>query len=189
MYHRYFIVKDGPAIEAGNAALKKRNEAIEKILEFRDSIGAIEAAGHSRVTKFKFDNEPDLKVWKHVNRGFYSPRKNTNAGKEMAKALAALPVLPSVSDAVINALSLPTGPVIFTARYAYLATAAFGNNTAFVKIPWIEKDPAELHEYKEQRDNGKCHDSELNYLLTELHASMLEVKEWEFLKAMEGAKP
>jgi hypothetical protein len=184
MYFRYFIVKDGVAVDAARNVLVKRENAVRVIIEFRDEIGAIDAIGDSRIKSFTF-KEPDLSVWKKTKTGKrYTPRKNTKAGKEMQKRINNLPIIPSGSDAILQSLNLPTGVVLFENGYVYYISAAFKKGTVFVKMPWVDKDPSEIEEYKLQksiRTYGSC---EMDYLITDIHSTMIEVKEWEFLKAL-----
>lgn len=90
----YYIVKRTSvtgkkfvALEKQIAIMRKQHKALSKELGFTQYRGGYGCFGG--FSAICFDKEPNMEVWKRVNRGEYMPRLNTKAGKEIQAKLNA----------------------------------------------------------------------------------------------------
>lgn len=78
-------------LDACQAAVIKLSDELG-FKQWRQNNNPFVAYGGISVVDFG-TKKPDLKIWKEVRRGEFSPRKNTKEGKAMAKIFDALPIV------------------------------------------------------------------------------------------------
>lgn len=191
-YNRHFRVTTGPLMDAARAIRQERREAFEVCDKLCKELSAdsFNTYRDGRFAGFVFSKQPDPSVWKQPNQfGLYWPRKNTKGGKELMQRIAALPRLRDLNDSLEAVGLIPHHPVLFFSGHALISTA-FGSpelGVMFVRVPWRDEDPQSLADYKAQRDstNRTRWSADLDHLLWEPPAELIEVKEWEVQKEIE----
>lgn len=199
VYRRFFEIKDAATLARINELRDKRSAYNKQALDFTAEIGAETAYTRSeRISGFDFKSEPDLKVWKEGRDGWV-PRLNTKGGKAMQARIDDLNKRhePEPLDNALTIAGLNPGfPVLLEQRNGRgvgyrVGICGFPGEAArwFAGVPWRDKDPAKLAEYKTQREGERHHwSSELDHLLWTPPAEWVEVKEWEVQKALDEYK-
>lgn len=190
MYYRHFKVTEGPLIDELKRLFVIRKENHAGLVKLADEIGSTgkwivyDATG--TCAGFSFDKNPDPKVWREASdhAGYYVPRLNTNAGKEMRKRIDAIPKRPNFNDALtVIGVSEAWIPVDASRMAcAGIRFASDNDNIAFIAVPWRDEDPAKLEQYKKDMEEDKRWDMELDHLLWTPHETMVEIKKWEMDK-------
>lgn len=190
IYIRYFRVTAGPLIDKAIEIEQSNAIARKEIAAFCKEIGADDAMGRKDgpLTGFKFSTTPDQGVWKQPDKfGAYWPRKNTAPGREMLARIKPIPEIRSMSSAVAEVGLANDIPVVFGGMRGYITTlfGAPSLGVVFVGVPWTDKDPQELDDYRAQRASGTRLCMELDHLLWKPTAEMVELKRWEVEKEIE----
>lgn len=188
VYRRYFRVDEGPLISAAAEAIainKKAEDDYQKILK---EIGAMDTQWYQvkgKLTEIMFEGCPDLHLFKRTKNGWY-PKKNNKEAKAIATRFEAVQTV-NTSACLKEVGLLHDFPVLFgegKCYYNVLTILRFEPIVCFVNIPWYDIDPEKLEKYK-NTDRKNRQDSNMDYLLWEPTRDMVEVKEWEFLRAIE----
>lgn len=190
MNYRFFISTDKRFLDAINEIKAHNEQATEAAKEFAAEVGAKDVAYSQRFGNYVavvFEGDPDRKLWKEVQHGWW-PKKNTKVAKAIHTKLSELPKQKPYQSALEKVEIIPNFPLIVGNGYAYYPLFSFDEKTgqSFIKIPWdFSVTSKELEKYK-NRDNG--FDSRMDFLLWEAPEFITEVKEWEFLKAVDEIK-
>lgn len=190
LYFRFFRCTSGLLLEEIQWLIKQRDEAGKAYQAFAEEIGAegVRVWTRGGIAGFAFDTEPDQGAWKKRNKnGLYWPRKNTPPGKDLWKQIEALPAYPSVQQALQVVDLSGFAPVMIEGSKGY-APVVFGfpaKGVLFVRLPWRKVEPSEIERYLNERRAGSRWSVELEHLLWEPPADLVEVKEWQVLKEQE----
>lgn len=196
VYRRYFEIPESSPLAALMAEIgEQRREYREHIAALRDQYGATEAYYYSdsgNFAGFTFDPESrDNKIWrKPDSSGLVSPRLSTKGGKAVAEEIEATPKPWPIRD-VFEHCGLGNGRWLITEGLRmHGATVSFSHDPYhfFVSIPWKDVDPADLEQYRKDRDAGKFRSSEKDHLLWTPPADWVEVKEWQMKKVIDEHK-
>lgn len=190
VYKRFFRITTGPLMDAARRIQQQRSAACDAIQAFCKEVGAVNAQAYrdGRIAGFSFDGVASTAVWGARNSaGLRMPRGNTKDGKAMRERIAALPTVPSMNDTLEVVGLPPDGPAVIT-RNRFYQSSAFGSpslGVIFVCVPWRDIDPADLDEYRRRKAAGTHGSVELDHLLWQPTADMVEVKEWEVDREIE----
>lgn len=182
VYRKYFKVISGQLIDGINEINLINKKAMNDYGEIIKEIGANSdyySIGH-RLVGFMFDVPPDSGVYRKVKCGGWYPRKNCKSGKEIVKKLNSIKTINPQS--ALNIIGLHDKPALFTDGRCYMSTLTIipeNNIVAYVSVPWADKDPLELNEYKKDRDKGIRMDRNLEHLMWEPTTEMSPIKGWE----------
>lgn len=173
LYRRYFRVTEGPLIEAVKeiGVFNKAGRAeYENILT---EIGAKLNYYHQgeKLRCFLFDKEPDTKIFKRVQPGWY-PKKTGKVAKALALRFEAVEIR-NPQDAMKTIGLSPDDMMIRDMKIASPQTITIPDDifTVYVVVPWYDEDPEK--EVKEK------------ILLWKPTLEMTEIKEWEVRKHIE----
>lgn len=191
IYKRHFRVDSGPVIEATRRIHEERQASLSAIKELINSVGAEDAkvSKSGAVLGFTFKGSPDNKTWKLTKRGWYWPKLNSNAGRDLAKRIKSLPTYPDFDSALTEAGLHPHSPALIDewkgiGHYPTL-TGHPDIGVWFVNVPWRDIDADELEQYKKERAAGTRFCLSMDHLLWAPPAEFKEVKEWQVLKELE----
>lgn len=173
LYRRYFRVTEGPLIAAVKEieTFNKAGRAeYEKILI---EIGAKLNYYHQgeKLKCFLFDKEPDTKIFKRVQPGWY-PKKTSKVAKAFALRFEAVKIK-NPQDAM-EVIGLSTNDMMIRdMKIASPQTITIPGDTftVYVVVPWYDDDP-------EKKTTEKL-------LLWKPAPELNEVKEWEVRKHIE----
>ena len=191
IYRRYFRITEGPLVEEVKTATAINEQARAQYEEILKSIGAKTKEWIHRndcIVGVCFEKAPDSSAWKKV-KGFNAwwPKQNRKDGRELIKRFRE--VKPRNTKDCLKAINLNGNfPRIFGGNKCYYASITeipTDPPVVFVVVPWFDVDPAELENYKANRDNGKRGDRDLDAILWEPTPEMVEVKHWQVEKEIE----
>lgn len=189
--YRFFRVTEGPLIEAiakinaAQDAMRKTYKAVSKEFD-----GDIMVGGGGFIVGVKPKPNCVLSDWKKLRNGLYVPKKTTQQGKDWAAKLKALPKFPMLGDA-LNAIGLSANMPVLIEGDRGLCNVLGGFPDLgiwFVRVPWCDVSKKEIAEYKREKKAGNRFSLFLDHLCWTPHASMKEVKEWEYLKEWDELK-
>ncbi len=190
-YTRYFRITSGPVLEKAREIEANNQEARKAVLAFCHEIGAENAMNYrdGSLAGFKFKTTPDQQVWKQPDSyGAYWPRKNSAAGRDMLARIKALPPFLPLFGA-LELVGLYGGfPILIGGGVGYTCTICGSADLGvyFVGVPWRDKSPEDLAEYRMAKENkSPCSNSELEHLQWQPTADMVEIKRWEMEKEIE----
>lgn len=177
----------GPLIEKMVNIKKVNKRAHEEYKTILAEIGAEETYYQidNKLVALVFESEPDRALYKKVHSGWY-PKKNSKKGKELCARLDKVKALPE--NSCLAVVGLPSSPTIFGCGKCYTPTVLEIPSdpiVCYVAVPWYDEDPEILEKYKEDRANGTHFRRDLDSILWEPTTDMEEIKEWEYLKAIE----
>lgn len=199
MYHRFFVVSEGPLIEAMRSVIGQRRKSERAIRAFMKKHGVTNVCVRDAAS-YRFDLKEyknyDQSKWRKTKpvRGayYFVPRKNTPNGKVLAEEVKALPSHPSFNKALEVVPDLPVGfPCVIEGNTGYSPYIRFYSMRdpalVLVSIPWKETDEKELAAYKKQAASKKRHtwSASLDYAQWTPPDWMREIKEWEALKIID----
>lgn len=181
VYKRYFRVKDGPVIDFIKDANNINDKAHKEYAKILEEIGAKPGYYHSnrKMVGIDFEKKPDNKLFKKIRSGWW-PKLNCKFGKELAAKIYAIKTLDiNESLALVGLSHVPT---LFSANRCYYSTITVipeESPVAYITVPWYDKDPKEIEQYKKDRKAGIRYESSLDAILWEPSPDMEEVKKWE----------
>lgn len=177
IYRRYFRVTKGKLITAYNDAQKINKAAYKAYQEILSDIGAKPEyyQYEKKMVCFVFENQPDTKIYKRRDQGWY-PKRNNKIGKELAIRIEAV-VTKNVQSTleVVGLTHLPTITGNGKCYWPSLTVVPESKPVLYVSIPWYDVDPEKMEQYKIDHDG----DQDLESLQWKPTEDMEEVKGWE----------
>jgi hypothetical protein len=191
IYKRYFRITAGPVVDEINRLQDLRAAAGKLYAELAVKYGAAGASCYDRsgiFAGFTFATPPDQTVYRFDKKArLWIPRKK-GAGASIWSDLTSLPI-PQPIDNAMRLADLEPGLPMLTDSGRWYAPVIWGfgrpHNVWFVSVPWKDIDPAELAQYKLDREGGGHFDRNLEHLLWEAPADWTEVKSWQIEKESE----
>lgn len=190
MNYRFFKSSDAEVLSEIGKIIEHNNEVVKQLMVIRDEIGAESMIGNrsGSVSGFIFKEPPCSKVWRKSKIDGYMPKKNSKLGKSIYDRISQLKRIDINYTLECEAIGLPSSSYcLLEGNRAYSATCGLKDGVFYAKIPWREVEAAEIKQYKEDRDNGTRWCSEMSYLSWNKPECLIELKEWEFLRDLDGA--
>jgi hypothetical protein len=189
VYRRYFRITNGPVIDHVSKAIDINTKAHKEYIEILNSFALAHDGYHHNDRKMvgiSFKQTPDRDIFKRTKNGWW-PKKTSFKGREILKRIEEVETV-SEKDA-LQLLGLGRGPRLFKTGLCYFATlTTIPENppVVYITVPWCDRDPEEVQQYKEQRKNKTSFDANLDALLWTPSPEMEEVKEWEVKKHIDS---
>ncbi len=190
-YRRYFAIKDAATIETIEAIMDEKIAYGKAINEIGKEVGAKQAWQTTEGSFYGFDFEetPDRSLWKQTrHKDAWKPKLSSRAGKALSKRIGDIPK-PRMAEDALEPHGLRGGfsGGMFVGTKVLLVTIAGSSEKGwFVSLPWQDRNPAEIEQYKKDREQKKQFDSTLDHLCWTPPAEWEEVKEWQVLKALDN---
>lgn len=191
VYKRYFRITEGPVVDEIERLFELRTAASKLYNDLRDKYQAKDVRNYSHngaFAGFTFKVPPDITVYRFLKKHkLWVPRRK-GPGAEIWKEIESLPTPEPIENALKLVGLTPNVPCIFDGGRWYAPTLwGFGEPTPvwFISVPWKDVDPAELAQYKLDRDAGTRGGSNLEHLSWEVPEGWAEVKEWQITKESE----
>ncbi len=186
---RYFKVNHTKADELLAAWHERRDAALDTARELREAIGASEMyqdTGNGLIVAVDFDFPPDPDVYRVIKGHGYYPRKNSKAGREMAKRFDAVPRIAPLRDSGILEL--------FGAKDLHRLNGMTLSRSSLIEVPGVAlfltvpADDATQAELEEKQRNG-CGDTNTNSRVALAEwvppEGLIAVREWEVQKVID----
>ena len=188
---RYFRFTTGPVADEIDRLQDLLIAAHKRYHEIGEKCGAKEVQTYHSggFAGFVFAETPDQDVYRFLKKHrLWVPRKNTPGGKAVWAQFQDIP-RPDAIETALHLVDLTPGlPCLFDGGKWYAPVLwGFGKPTSvwYVSVPWQERDPEELKQYKLDRAAGGNCNSKLEHLQWEAPADWTEVKEWQITKEVE----
>lgn len=191
VYKRYFRITEGPVVDEINRLQDIRVAAAALYMALAEKHGALSANNYDHsgtFAGFTFKETPDTSIYRMLKKHrLWVPRK-TGAGKAIWAEIDAIDAPKPVDRALLLVNLYPGAPCLMEGGRWYAPTV-WGYykpvNIWFISVPWKDVDPAELAQYKLDREAGSRVDSNLEHLSWEAPADWTEVKSWQIEKESE----
>ena len=190
-YNRYFLIKEGPALEAAKAQDLTNRAALTAYGEIAKELGANEEKfyiSENKLVAFIFASPPSSVAFKRVKGGGFYPKQTSKAGKALHERISEVPTVPD--RAILEPLGLGTSYSLLDPRKGALYFPALtflpgeGRPVLYLSVPWFDCDPEELETYKADKAEGARLETNLDAVLWEPLSGWEEVKDWEVNKAI-----
>jgi len=171
MDYKFYRVTEGPMIERLAEIKSTRDETSVRLDALAVEYGATEVLTFTSgsVAAFKFNNKPDLTIWKKVQHGWL-PKVSTKEGKIIGRKIKDCGLRPPFNDAlkvygVDHMMILGEASARGMPMHNAQLVGHFDDMVFFVKVPYTDSEP-----YVSKFD------------------TMVEVEEWEMMKHLDSNK-
>lgn len=192
IYRRYFRIKDAKTLEAIRQIRFNRDLYNIMLRAVIEKIGAENAwTNEECLTGFSFPkgHEVDRRIFKPAGDNRWLPKKTVPEGKELWHTILSAPFPLSLRTALGEA-DLSTSRFCLSDGGRIYGCTVCGHESVgwFAIVPWTDVDPADLEQYRKDRDEGSRGDGDLDHLLWTPPVEWDEVKEYVVDKAIAEAQ-